>query len=78
MIPREHVMWKLPESSPNILEMNNFDTSVGRDVPDSEFTGYPVPVIRPDNRILRSDTGCFSDLFYMIQVFESKTFLIIA
>ena len=46
-------------------------------MPDSEFTGYrisdarllpntgySVPVIRPDNRILRPDTGYFSDFRY--------------
>ena len=41
-----------------------------RDVPDSEFTGYPVPVIRPDNRIL----AIFQ--ISIIQVFKSKSFLI--
>ena len=30
-------------------------------LPDTE---YPVPVIQPDNRILRPDTGYFSDSYY--------------
>ena len=33
-------------------------------MPDSEFTGYPVPVIRPDNRILSPNTDHFSDFYY--------------
>ena len=34
-----------------------------RDLPYSKFTGYPVSVIRSDNRILRPDSGYFSDSY---------------
>ena len=45
---------------------------VVRDVPDSEFAGYPVPVIRPDNRILRQDTSYFSHFYY--SCFQKQNF----